>query len=95
MEDPTGGMWIYLMFLAFPLARIVPRILRKYRKNTGNEEKKPKEGMKWMSESKSFFAKKPEKESFFKQESGKKNHFLNKNQEKKMVGSQKTISSNK
>ena len=65
MEDPTGGMWIYLLFLAFPLARIVPRILRKYRKNTGNEEEKPKERMKWMSESKSFFAKKPEKEPFF------------------------------
>ncbi len=78
MEDPTGGMWIYLMFLAFPLARIVPRILRKYRKNTGNEEKKPKEGMKWMSESKSFFAKKPEKEPFFKQESGKKDGWFTK-----------------
>ena len=30
MDDPTGGMWIYLIFLAFPLARILPRILRKY-----------------------------------------------------------------
>mgnify|MGYP000055239570 FL=1 len=78
MEDPTGGMWIYLLFLAFPLARIVPRILRKYRKNTGNEEKKPKEGMKWMSESKSFFAKKPEKEPFFRQESGKKDGWFTK-----------------
>ena len=78
MEDPTGGMWIYLLFLAFPLARIVPRILRKYRKNTGNEEEKPKEGRKWMSESKSFFAKKPEKEPFFRQESGKKDGWFTK-----------------
>jgi len=31
MEDPTGGMWIYLIFLIIPLARIIPRLLRKYR----------------------------------------------------------------
>ena len=30
--DPTGGMWIYLIFLIIPLARILPRMLRKYRK---------------------------------------------------------------
>jgi len=36
--DPTGGLWIYLIFLIIPLARILPRILRKYRhKNTGLE----------------------------------------------------------
>ena len=36
--DPTGGLWIYLIFLIIPLARILPRILRKYRrKNAGNE----------------------------------------------------------
>jgi len=36
--DPTGGMWIYLIFLIIPLARILPRLLRKYRnKNTGSE----------------------------------------------------------
>jgi hypothetical protein len=34
MDDPTGGMWIYLIFLIIPLARIIPRLLRKYR-NTG------------------------------------------------------------
>ena len=78
MDDPTGGMWIYLIFLAFPLARILPRILRKYRKNTGNEEEKPKEGIKWMSESKSFFGKKPEKESFFAQEPEKKDGWFTK-----------------
>ena len=36
--DPTGGLWIYLIFLIIPLARILPRILRKYRrKNAGYE----------------------------------------------------------
>ena len=36
--DPTGGMWIYLIFLIIPLARILPRMLRKYRnKNAGSE----------------------------------------------------------
>ena len=31
MDDPTGGMWIYLIFLIIPLARIIPRLLGKYR----------------------------------------------------------------
>ena len=31
MDDPTGGIWIYLIFLIIPLARIIPRLLRKYR----------------------------------------------------------------
>jgi len=41
MEDPTGGMWIYLIFLIIPLARILPRMLKKYRKKglgSGPEE---------------------------------------------------------
>ena len=33
MDDPSGGMWIYLIFLIIPLARIIPRLLRKYRNN--------------------------------------------------------------
>ena len=47
MEDPTGGMWIYLIFLIIPLARILPRMLRKYRKKglgTGADEQHPQEG---------------------------------------------------
>ena len=39
--DPTGGMWIYLIFLIIPLARILPRMLKKYRKKglgSGPEE---------------------------------------------------------
>ena len=34
MDDPTGGMWIYLIFIIIPLARILPRLLRKYRKKS-------------------------------------------------------------
>ena len=36
--DPTGGMWIYLIFFMIPLVRIIPRLLRKYsHKNAGLE----------------------------------------------------------
>ena len=31
MDDPTAGMSMYLKFLIIPLARIIPRLLRKYR----------------------------------------------------------------
>ena len=43
MEDPTGGMWIYLIFLAIPLARILPRMLRKYRRKNAGLEPEPDE----------------------------------------------------
>ena len=39
--DPTGGLWIYLIFLIIPLARILPRLLRKYRNKS--PEPKPDE----------------------------------------------------
>ena len=45
--DPTGGMWIYLIFLIIPLARILPRMLRKYRNKglgSGQDEQRPQEG---------------------------------------------------
>ena len=29
----SGYMWIYLIFLLIPLSRVLPRIIRKYRKN--------------------------------------------------------------
>mgnify|MGYP003311765183 CR=1 FL=1 len=38
MDDPTGGMWIYFIFFLIPLARILPRIIRKF-KNKGTEQK--------------------------------------------------------
>ena len=43
MEDPTGGMWIYLIFLIIPLARILPRMLRKYRRKNAGLEPEPAE----------------------------------------------------
>ena len=36
--DPTGGMWIYLIFLIIPLARIIPRLLRKYRNSDRSQQ---------------------------------------------------------
>jgi len=45
--DPTGGMWIYLIFLIIPLARILPRMLRKYRNKglgSGPDEQHPQGG---------------------------------------------------
>jgi len=45
--DPTGGMWIYLIFLIIPLARILPRMLRKYRNKglgSGPDEQRTQEG---------------------------------------------------
>ena len=43
MEDPTGGLWIYLIFLLIPLSRILPRILRKYRRKNAGLEPEPAE----------------------------------------------------
>ena len=43
MEDPTGGLWIYLIFLIIPLVRILPRILRKYRRKNAGLEPEPAE----------------------------------------------------
>ena len=45
--DPTGVKWIYLIFLIIPLARILPRMLKKYRKKglgSGPDEQRPQEG---------------------------------------------------
>ena len=43
MEDPTGGMWIYLIFVLIPLARIIPRMLKKYRRKNAGLEPEPAE----------------------------------------------------
>ena len=62
--DPTGGLWIYLIFLAIPLARILPRMLRKYRNKglgSGPDEQHSQEG---------FFSRKliPERPRFREEE---------------------------
>ncbi len=41
--DPTGGMWIYLIFFMIPLVRIIPRMLRKYRRKNVGLEPEPAE----------------------------------------------------
>ncbi len=58
MEDPTGGLWIYLIFLIIPLARILPRILRKYRHKNAGLEPEPAE----KDQGRQFFTRQPEPE---------------------------------
>ena len=87
MDDPTGGMWIYLIFFIIPLVRIVPRLLRKYRGQSGGMatskldqmfNPKPKGKPEPPREPKeSFFQEKP-KESFFQEESKKDDGWLSK-----------------
>ena len=43
MEDPTGGMWIYLIFFMIPLVRILPRMIRKYKRKNAGLEPEPAE----------------------------------------------------
>ena len=56
MEDPTGGTWIYLIFVLIPLARIVPRMLKKYRRKKAGLEPEPAE----KDLARKFFASQPE-----------------------------------
>ena len=56
--DPTGGMWIYLIFLIIPLARILPRMLRKYRRKNAGLEPEPAE----KDLGRQFFTSRPEPE---------------------------------
>ncbi len=58
MEDPTGGMWIYLIFLILPLARILPRMLKKYRRKNTGLEPEPSE----KDHGRQFFTSQPEPE---------------------------------
>ena len=51
MEDPTGGMWIYLIFFMIPLVRILPRMIRKYKRKIAGLEPEPAE----KSNKKQFF----------------------------------------
>ncbi len=67
--DPTGGMWIYLIFLIIPLARILPRMLRKYRRKNAGLEPEPAE----KDLARKFFARQPEPEPpKYREESPKK-----------------------
>ena len=38
MDDPTGGMWIYFIFFLIPLARILPRMIRKFKNKVPGEK---------------------------------------------------------
>ena len=58
MEDPTGGMWIYFIFFLIPLVRILPRMLKKYRRKIAGLEPEPDEKYK----AKKFFVREPEPE---------------------------------
>ena len=58
MEDPTGGMWIYLIFFMIPLVRILPRMLRKYRRKNAGFEPEPEEKYK----AKKFFVREPDQD---------------------------------
>ena len=56
--DPTGGMWIYLIFLIIPLARFLPRMLKKYRRKNAGLEPEPAE----KDLGRQFFTSRPEPE---------------------------------
>ena len=58
MEDPTGGMWIYLIFFMIPLVRILPRMIRKYKRKNAGLEPEPSEKY----NAKKFFVREPEPE---------------------------------
>ena len=87
MDDPTGGRWIYLIFFIIPLVRIIPRMLRKYRGQSGpmapgklDQMFNPKP--KWEPEpprepKESFFQEEPKK-PFFQEEKKKDDGWLSK-----------------
>ena len=87
MEDPTGGMWIYLIFIIIPLARIIPRMLKKYKRKNAGLEPEPAE----KDQKRQFFA----SQSEFKntEKNPQKNH--NQNLTRKMAGLAKMTLSDK
>ena len=86
MEDPTGGMWIYFIFFLFPLARILPRLIRKLKaKNAGKEQpqesyqQEPRKERSWMPKLERKWMPKVEREPFFGEEKiDKKDGWLSK-----------------
>ena len=81
MEDPTGGMWIYLVFFMFPLIRILPRIMRRLKaKNAGKEQPKPQESYQQEPKKERTWMPKFEREPFFEEKKpDKKDGWLSKN----------------
>ena len=81
MEDPTGGMWIYLIFFMFPLIRILPRIMRRLKaKNAGKEQPKPQESYQQEPKKERTWMPKFEREPFFEEKKpDKKDGWLSKN----------------
>jgi len=75
MDDPTGGMWIYFIFFLIPLARILPRILRKFKnKAPGGQPEQFEEKPMWRPE-----PTKKERQPFFEEQPPKKDDgWLNK-----------------
>ena len=70
MDDPTGGMWIYFIFFLIPLARILPRIIRKFKNTAAASGGKPEK-----FEEKPMWRPKPpkkEREPFLEEEIPKK-----------------------
>ena len=70
MDDPTGGMWIYFIFFLIPLARILPRIIRKFKNKAAASGGKPEK-----FEEKPMWRPKPpkkEREPFFEEKIPKK-----------------------
>ena len=69
MDDPTGGMWIYFIFFLIPLARILPRIIRKFKNKaaSGGKPEKFEEKPMWRPK-----PPKKEREPFFEEEIPKK-----------------------
>jgi|TARA_B100001750_G_C14937561_1_gene317175 hypothetical protein len=67
--DPTGGMWIYLIFLIIPLARILPRMLRKYKHK--NDSRQPEPAEKY-TEKQFFTRERPPEPPKYREESPKK-----------------------
>ena len=69
MDDPTGGMWIYLIFFLIPLARILPRMIRKFKNKAspGGQPEKFEEKAMWQPK-----PPKKKREPFFEEEIPKK-----------------------
>ena len=68
MDDTTGGMWIYFIFFLIPLARILPRMIRKFKnKVPGEKTEQFEEKPMWRSE-----PTKKERQPFFEEKPPKK-----------------------